>query len=119
MGGSPRGLFACERFTEGRFPVGRFANCPKTHPFALGAQRGERPFAFLANEYRAPRASYAGRVQVLRVLFDVEEHYFLRNPVEDVLCTGIAALAESVIPAKLFRQAAQARYSVGVEDAHV
>ena len=53
----------------------------------LGRPRvaGEDAVAFVAGEDRAPRAHHAGRVQILRVVFDVEQDYLLGNPVEDVL----------------------------------
>ena len=53
------------------------------------------------------------------MLLEVEEHYLLRDAVEDVLRVGVAALAEALFAAQFFGQAAQAWYAVGTEDAHV
>jgi hypothetical protein len=36
------------------------------------AERGEYSVAFLAGNNRAPRAYHAGRVQIFRMIFDVE-----------------------------------------------
>jgi hypothetical protein len=83
----------------------------------LAASRGEYPFTFLAGENRASCAHHAGRVQVLGMLFDVEEGYLLRDPVEDVLGALAATLAIALFTAKLLGQTAQARYLVGTEDA--
>ena len=51
----------------------------------LAAKRGEYSLAFLAGEDRAPRAYHAGRVQILRMVLDVEQNHLLRDAVEDVL----------------------------------
>src|SRR3954466_14818783 len=86
---------------------------------ALLAKRTEYPFAFFAGEDGALRANYAGRVQVFGMVFQVEEHYLLRNAVEDVLGGGSEALAEALFAAQFLGQTAQARYAVGAEDVHV
>jgi hypothetical protein len=53
------------------------------------------------------------------MVLDVEERHLLRDAVEDVLGAGAATLARALFAAEFLRQAAQARYSVGAEDAHV
>jgi hypothetical protein len=65
----------------------------------LAAFRGEYSVAFVAGENSAPRAYHAGRVQILRMLLDVEQNYFLGNPVEDVLRAPAAARAMSFFTA--------------------
>ena len=83
----------------------------------LAAKRGEYSFAFLPGEDHAPRAHHAGRVQILRMLFDVEQHQFLRDSVEDVLGAPPATRACTFLTAQLLGQTAQTRNPVGVEDA--
>ena len=82
----------------------------------LAAKRGEYSLAFVAGENGAPRAYHAGRVQILRMVFDVEQNNLLGDPVEDVLLAPAAARASSFFTAQLFWQAAQARYPVGAKD---
>ena len=83
----------------------------------LAALRGEYSLAFLAGENRAPRAHHAGRVQVLRMLLEVEQDHLLRDPVEDVLGAPAATRAKALFTAQLFGQTAQARYPICTEDA--
>ena len=83
----------------------------------LAAKRGEDPVSLVAGENRAPRAYYAGRVQVLRMVLDVEKHHLLGHPVEDVLGAPAAARAMAFFAAQLLGQTAQTRYPVGTEDA--
>jgi hypothetical protein len=53
------------------------------------------------------------------MVFEVEEDHLLRDAVEDVFGRGLAALAMALFAAHFSGQAAQARYAVGAEDAHV
>src|SRR5215208_936624 len=80
---------------------------------------GEDAVAFVAGENGAPRACHAGRVQILRMVLDVEQNYLLGDPVEDVLLAPATARARSFFTAQLPGQTAQARYPVGTKDAHV
>jgi hypothetical protein len=78
---------------------------------------GEDSVAFVAGENGAPRAYHAGRVQILRMVLDVEQNYLLGDPVEDVLGALAAAHAKAFFTAQLLGQTAQARYPVGTKDA--
>ena len=60
----------------------------------LAAKRGEYSISFVAGENRAPRAYHAGRVQILRMVLDVEQNYLLGDPVEDMLRAPAAAPAK-------------------------
>ena len=83
---------------------------------------GEDSVAFVAGENGAPRAYHAGRVQILRMVLDVEQNYLLGDPVEDVLRAFATARARSFFTAQLLGQTAQAGDSVRTEnaqDAHV
>ena len=82
----------------------------------LAAKRGEYPVAFVAGENGAPRAHHAGRVQILRMVFDIEQYYLLGYPVEDMLGPITAARAKAFFAAQLLGQTAQARYPVGTKD---
>ena len=86
---------------------------------ALIPKRCEYPLAFFSGEDGALRTLHAGRVQVFGMVFEVEEHYLLRDAVEDMLGGDPAALAEALFAAQFSGQTAQARYAVGAEDAHV
>jgi len=83
----------------------------------LAAKRGEYSVAFVAGENGAPRAYHAGRVQILRMILDVEQNYLLGDPVEDVLRALAAAPARSIFTPQLLGQTAQARYPVCTKDA--
>ena len=78
---------------------------------------GEDSVAFVAGENGAPRAYHAGRVQILRMVLDVEQNYLFGDPVEDVLRAFATARARSFFTAQLLGQTAQARYPVGTKDA--
>ena len=81
------------------------------------AERAEDPVSFVAGENGAPRAYHTGRVQILRMVLDVEQNYLLGDPVEDVLRAPAAARARSFFTAQLLWQTAQTRYPVGTKDA--
>jgi hypothetical protein len=65
----------------------------------LAAKRGEYSVAFVTGENGTPRAYHAGRVQILRMVLDVEQNYLLGDPVEDVLCAPATARARSFFTA--------------------
>ena len=69
----------------------------------LAAKRGEDSVAFVAGENGAPGAYRASRVQILRMVFDVEQNYLLGDPVEDVLRAPAATLAEALFTPQLLR----------------
>ena len=83
----------------------------------LAAFRGEYSVAFVAGKNGALRAYHAGRVQILRMLLDVEQNHLLGDPVEDVLRAFATARARSFFTAQLLWQTAQTRYPVGTKDA--
>ena len=80
------------------------------------AQRGEYLLTLLAPQDGAAGAHDAGRVQVLRVLLDVDQHNLLRNPVEYVLGPRSAALAVALIAAQLLRYPTQAGYPLRMKN---
>ena len=90
---------------------------PKRRPSRLeAAERGEGSLALLACQDGAPGAHDAGRVQVFGVLLDVDQHYLLRNQVEDVLGSRRASRAVALLAAQLLRYPAQARYPICTKD---
>jgi hypothetical protein len=73
---------------------------PRRRPSRLeAAERGEGSLALLACQDGAPGAHDAGRVQVLGVLLDIDQHDLLRNPVQDVLGPHPATLAGALLAA--------------------
>jgi N6-L-threonylcarbamoyladenine synthase len=142
----PEYLSLSARSVGERFIGGRFANRPPMNPWQplrksnhyrssglrirsretcsgdlLGrlrvAERAEDPVSFVAGENGAPRAYHTGRVQILRMVLDVEQNYLLGDPVEDVLRAPATARARSFFTAQLLWQSAQTRYPVGTKDA--
>jgi hypothetical protein len=65
----------------------------------LAAKRSEYSVAFVTGENGAPRAYHAGRLQILRMVLDVEQNYLLGDPVQDVLCAPATTRAGSFFTA--------------------
>lgn len=85
-------------------------------------QRRKHPIPLWPGDHRAVGAGEASGVQVLRVLFYVDQHDLLGDPVEDVFALRSAVVAEAFPAAELRRNTTQAGDAFGAEnlpDRHV